>query len=292
MNNLNLKKSLSLLSDVDPITFVHVNNTNSPEDHMLHINNYVEIYVYISGETDYIVKDSYYNLEKGDIIVISPQELHKAVLRERCKYERFYMLIPSNTFKNFAYDPINIILKRSSLQGSKISLPDEQRKVALDILYKISEICSAEIDSNTEMMAYSMLLQFLCVLITNVENSNNMTEKISSNIPKLLSDVLVYIYQNLQYIQTASEVAKHFNITPQYLSSFFKKYTGTTIKIYIRTQKIAYAKELLTKDYSVTDACYESGFNDCSYFIKHFKQCTGMTPLRYKETCKKNDIKI
>lgn len=287
MNSLNLKKSLSLLSDVDPITFVHVNNINKPEDHVLHINNYVEIYVYISGETDYIVKDSYYNLEKGDIIVISPQELHKAVLRERCKYERFYMLIPSNTFKNYAFDPINTILKRSSVYGSKISLPAEQRKAALDILYKISDICSGDTDLNTEMMAYSMLLQFLCVLTSNVHDSQDMTKEFSSNIPKLLSDVLVYIYQNLQYIQTAAEVANHFNITPQYLSSFFKKYTGTTIKIYIRTQRIAYAKELLTKDFSVTDACYESGFNDCSYFIKHFKQCTGMTPLQYKETCKK-----
>jgi len=34
---------------------------------------------------------------------------------------------------------------------------------------------------------------------------------------------------------------------------------------------------------SVTDACYESGFSDYSYFIATFHKETGMTPLQYQK---------
>ena len=34
---------------------------------------------------------------------------------------------------------------------------------------------------------------------------------------------------------------------------------------------------------TVTDACFESGFQDYSYFISIFHRETGMTPLQYQK---------
>ena len=53
---------------------------------------------------------------------------------------------------------------------------------------------------------------------------------------------------------------------------------------WIQAKKIALAKDLLDKGADVTEACYECGFNDCSYFIRVFKKYVGMTPLTYKNS--------
>lgn len=281
MTDFFCSSELHLIAGESPLTFTHVNNFDSPKNHQLHINNYIEVYVYISGDADYIVGDSYYSLKKGDIIVINPQEVHKVVLKSECQYERFYMLIPTNAFDKFVFNPLSEILNRSPGNPTLVSLVSDKRKNALEILYKTSELCNGGLDENTQMMAYSLIIRFLCLLNSNLNSLSDGSAK-KSYIPKLLSEVLVYINQNLPFIQSLSEIAEHFDVTPPYLSTLFKKHIGTSIKIYIRTQRVALAKKLLNEGFSVTDACYESGFNDCSYFIKHFKQCMGITPLQYK----------
>ena len=70
----------------------------------------------------YIVSDKYYSLKSGDIIVITPQEVHKAVLRNNCLYERFYILVPVHMFSRFVFDPLEKMLNRSPGSPALVSL--------------------------------------------------------------------------------------------------------------------------------------------------------------------------
>ena len=56
-----------------------------------------------------------------------------------------------------------------------------------------------------------------------------------------------------------------------------------SLKMLITSMKIQYAKTLLQGGKSVTEACYDSGFSDCSYFISTFQKITGVTPGQYKK---------
>lgn len=281
MNKFSYTYELCLISGEEAITFAHIRNNDLPQNHRLHINNYIEVYIYISGDTDYIVSESYYTLKRGDIIVINPQEVHKAVLRNECMYERFYILVPIKAFSKFVFDPLNKMLTRPAESSALISLKEQERENAISILYNISDLCRKSQEENIRMIAYTLIIKFLCLLNKNID-SLSVDSVRKMHIPKILSEVLVYIDRNLTYIQSSAEIAVQFGVTPQYLSTMFKSHIGTSIKIYIRTKRIALAKKLLNDGYSVTDACYDSGFNDCSYFIKHFKQCIGVTPLQYK----------
>ena len=197
MTKLNFSCELQLITGKSPITFTHIDDFDSPENHKLHINNYIEVYVYISGDADYIVGDSYYSLKRGDIIVINPQEVHKVVLKNDCQYERFYMLIPINTFEKYVFNPLNKILNRSPNTPALVSLPADEREKALDFLYKTSELCRGFHNDNTQMIAYSLIIRFLCLLNSNLSESTDESAK-KSHIPKLLSEVLVYINQNFR----------------------------------------------------------------------------------------------
>ena len=273
-NNTNI----NIIKSDNSITFNHIFDISSPESHKLHINDYYEIYVYIRGDADYIVDNSFYNLSKGDIIIINPYCAHKVVLKEEGPYERFYILIHTDAFDGYAINPLNIINK-----GICFIDLGQSKQHGLDILYKISQLSGFR-DSSSEITKYGLLLEFLG-LITNalIQNKQSDTIPQKANIPIILAKIMEYIEKNFREIQSVSQISDYFNFSLPYISTMFKKNLGTNIKNYIQAKKVAYAKELLDIGYNVTEACYESGFNDCSYFIKIFKKYTGNTPLQYKK---------
>lgn len=68
-----------------------------------------------------------------------------------------------------------------------------------------------------------------------------------------------------------------------HLAKVFKEMTGVTIFKYLYQRRINQAKiEFLLSTASVTEICYQVGFNYPSHFTKVFKQLTGLTPEQYK----------
>jgi transcriptional regulator GlxA family with amidase domain len=64
----------------------------------------------------------------------------------------------------------------------------------------------------------------------------------------------------------------------------FKNATGNTPSEYIQRVKVELAKKLLENDKtSVKEICYETGYEDQSYFRNVFKKYTGLTPVDYKK---------
>lgn len=93
-----------------------------------------------------------------------------------------------------------------------------------------------------------------------------------------------YISDHLYDDITLEQLAKLTYLSPNYLSSLFKKKVGVPISEYIQRERIDEAKKLLmlTK-YKVSDICSWLNFNDQSYFNRVFKKMTGVTPKRYRE---------
>lgn len=276
-----LSYSIDVSKKLQPITFCYSKSSESPKDHVLHINQFYEIYIYIRGDTDYIVRDSYFPLKYGDIIIVNPYEVHKAVLKSDDLYERFYFLVPTKTFSEFVFDPLEKIISNTFQKKHLISLDKDVKKRIVDLLYQMVDVLTNDCRESGQMLAYGMFLQF----ITMISNSAFETASARTGVlPQIIWDILKYIDANLTQIESVEEIATHFNLSGPYLSTTFKSAIGTSVIKYIQTRRIAYAKTMLWEGKSVTEACYESGFHDCAYFIKIFKQHTGMTPLKYKKT--------
>lgn len=56
-----------------------------------------------------------------------------------------------------------------------------------------------------------------------------------------------------------------------------------TFTDFVNQYRITQAKTLLLKDVSVSEACYEVGFESLSYFNKLFKKLTGENPSAFKK---------
>ena len=100
-----------------------------------------------------------------------------------------------------------------------------------------------------------------------------------------VSKALDFISQNHAKPLSLSKVASIVGLSPYRLAHLVKAHTGKTVLqiiIHARLQNARHLGESTGK--SCTDIAYETGFNDQSYFIKHFKRLTGITPARYRRT--------
>jgi AraC-like DNA-binding protein len=82
---------------------------------------------------------------------------------------------------------------------------------------------------------------------------------------------------------TIAELAKLTYLTEATFCRFFKKMNGMTFIEYLNRHRIHQAKQLLHLGHSVTDACFQSGFESLSYFNKTFKKLAGMNPMQFKQ---------
>lgn len=69
---------------------------------------------------------------------------------------------------------------------------------------------------------------------------------------------------------------------PDYLSRLFQVETGQTIIRHLNEQRIHRAKYHLTGPLTINEVAWSCGFAHTSYFIKVFKEHTGMTPKEYR----------
>ncbi|WP_313801847.1 helix-turn-helix domain-containing protein [Cytobacillus sp.] len=93
-----------------------------------------------------------------------------------------------------------------------------------------------------------------------------------------------YIYNHLYGDISLDHLAELCHLSPNYLSSLFKKEVGIPISEFIQQLRIDEAKKLLDlTNYSIAEIGTFLNFNDQSYFIKTFKKHTGLTPKQYRK---------
>ena len=68
---------------------------------------------------------------------------------------------------------------------------------------------------------------------------------------------------------------------------YFKKVTHKTFVQFVNEYRLVHASNLLAENrLSITEICYESGFNNISHFNKSFREFTGMRPSEYRNQLK------
>ena len=92
-----------------------------------------------------------------------------------------------------------------------------------------------------------------------------------------------FIETNYQKEIDVNEVAELCNLTTAAFCRYFKKSTHYTFTDFLNHFRINQSKKILMQDKTVTEACYESGFENISYFNKTFKKFTGENPSVFRK---------
>lgn len=101
----------------------------------------------------------------------------------------------------------------------------------------------------------------------------------------LRGQILEYLKQNYSQPLSLDSISDHFDITPAYLSSFFKKEIGENLSSYLASLRIGEARRLLkSTDLKVSEISEKVGIPSQTTFIRLFKKYCGLTPNEYRKS--------
>lgn len=98
-----------------------------------------------------------------------------------------------------------------------------------------------------------------------------------------MARVYQYVEKHFQDKINTAQIADEVSMTVPAFCRYIKKTTLLTYTDFVNQYRINHAKQLLLQDISITECCYESGFENLSYFNRVFKKQVGMSPSMFKK---------
>ena len=112
--------------------------------------------------------------------------------------------------------------------------------------------------------------------------SFRLAMKIKSKIR--MGAIYKYIHENYDKSTDVNLVASTVHLSTPAFCRYFKKQTNMTFTDFVNQYRIIQAKTLLLKDITVTEACYEVGFESLGSFSTLFRRHTGLSPRNYRKS--------
>ena len=174
------------------------------------------------------------------------------------------------------YEEIKNLLERSYLG---LSFSGETKKIIVERLQSMKEK-----NSFASLIGLMEILQILANS-TDVKKLNKEDTRIKwfLNDKIRMGTIYDYIHENYDRKPNVNEIAKIVSLSTPAFCRYFKKQTNMTFTDFVNNYRINQAKIFLLKDCSVTEVCFQVGFESLSYFNKLFKQHTGETPSEFKK---------
>lgn len=244
----------------------------SNERFQLHFHDDYEIFMFLEGDSKYVVEENTHSLKPDDIIVIRKHQMHRIYHNSPVRYHRIILNIHPNFFKeencekyeeHFIY-PENYI-------GNKIDAETVHISGLYDAMMRLKKYSEDFTDRNSPIVR-STIVEIL-YLISNIKSYS----KDEAANPQLQA-IIQYISQNFTKPLTLEMLEKKFFISKYHLCHIFLKATGITVHQYITNKRFTYANELIKSGKNITEAASEAGFNNYSSFYRAYKNQFGSSP--------------
>ena len=103
-----------------------------------------------------------------------------------------------------------------------------------------------------------------------------------------IDSIFKYINENYKSSISLDQIADEVSMTVPAFCRYFKKVTGKTFTKLVNEYRVVHATKLLSESQkSITDICFECGFNNFSHFNKQFQEITGKSASQYRNEKKR-----
>lgn len=253
-----------------------------------HYHNNYELNFITEGTGKRIVGDSIQEFNPGDLIFIGKKLPHVWIVDRDTtspsgrKLETVYLQFADDLLP----DKLLLLPEFKNVKRA-LHLADRGMKIVGDTLNEVSRIML----QLPYMKNFERVIGFYSIM--NIIGASNSLELLSSeeylkkrfkSNSKRIAVIHEYLMNHYKEEVNLEVLAGLLNIAKGSLCRFFKAEMGLTIFEYLNKIKIDYACNLLMNlDLSVSEVCFDSGFNNLSHFNKQFKKLTYHTPGRYRK---------
>jgi len=253
-----------------------------------HWHYFAEFIYMLSGTAEMTADDRVYTVRQGDFILFPPSAVHSmssagpempvyAVLK--------FDLVKFPSMSSYSPSPVSIF-RCAAENGARIHFDAETAKEM-----ECSEICTDCIEEirnyryGYDVMLRAQIYRLIYRLIRywtdhglNLADCTDRTDETND-----IEHVTEYIDSHLEENIKVRDLAAACHLSYSAFAVRFRERYGLSCKEYIERMRIYKAEEyLLFTDHDINYISQETGFSDCSHFIKCFRQYRGTTPKQFR----------
>lgn len=235
-----------------------------------HWHDYFELEIVLAGVGEHIYNNTKYTLSRGSIYLMSFYDFHELSAKDdmqilKLQFNENILPVELNDYLFLSHNRFCCEVDENEIQH----------------IIKLFSILKREEQRGglfSEMLIKNLIAEIIITVIRNSSQNENTV------ISSLLQNAVAYIRNNFRKPLSLNVLAKHCNVTPNYLGVQFTKKMGTSFSDYLNTVRLRYACNLLdSTDLTVKEIAFASGYNSVEHFGYTFKKILGDSPLNYKK---------
>jgi len=264
-------------------TCLHFLKNENLKSHVWHYHPEIELIFVCGGSGKRQIGSNISNFSNGDLILIGSNLPHCGMTNENTNNDYEVVIQFSRNFLgNEFWDAPEMQRILSMLETAKSGIVFGE---------KVKKALKNKIRTLSELSYLDKLLTFIEILdelahtkdfkILNAGKYYLQTQKEDNDRINLIFN---HVKDNFKNQISLEEVAGLATMTVPSFCRYFKKITNKTFTQFVNEYRITHSLKLLAEQpMSITDICFESGFNNFSYFNKTFKEHTQKSPSQYRK---------
>jgi len=156
------------------------------------------------------------------------------------------------------------------------------------------KLMASQIELMANQLPFDRLLSMISILNTletnneyTILNADGFSLELQVQDNDRINVVFNYVKDHFQDPILLDTVSNLVSMTTPSFCRYFKKITNKTFTAFVNDYRLVHASKLLAEhSLSITEICFESGFNNFSHFNKSFKAYTGKNASQYRQELK------
>ncbi|WP_310603643.1 AraC family transcriptional regulator [Anaerosporobacter sp.] len=249
-----------------------------------HTHNYYEFYFFLEGEVSIKIEEETYALKAGDIVLIPPNVYHHAIIHDKSKpYRRFVLWISKEYCEQLMEMSIDYVYLMQYVSISKEYIFHNDiitfNTIQAKVFQLVEEIQGERFGKNIKItLSINDLILHLNRIVYEWKQERRLIEG-----QNLYQNLIYYIDEHLDEKLTLDTLAKEFFISKYHIAHIFKDNMGLSIHQYILKKRLLACKEAMFGNESISEIYLLFGFKDYSSFYRAFKKEFGVSPKEFKE---------
>ncbi len=254
----------------------------------LHHHDFHEIFFLVSGDVTYSIEGRIYRVVPGDILMISPRELHQLFIKSDTEpYERYVLWIDPAMLARLSTEKTNLEKCLNTFRENytnQLRIPIEYMNEIRNLMESICR--EADSDGYGCDVMQECLIARLMVLLNRISDSKEEKAEEGPYTNSLVEGVIDYVNEHYGEPLSLDEMSEKLYVSKYHLSHEFRKQMGTGVYHYIQKKRVQIARQLLAQGEKPNNVFRTCGFSDYAGFYRAFKAEYGAGPREFAASIK------
>ena len=245
-----------------------------------HSHSYYQIIWFFNTGGTHTVDFKTYDIKKNNILFITKDAVH--AFDENLEV-RGWLIHFNESF--FMHNDVDVFLKYnifSSLENPFYEINEETNNtVSSYITLMQSEMNRKHLFGNEDLIRFS--LKSFLIILERIHQKDKKQIEFNNHHELIFAKYKVLVEENYTKNLSISNYAAILNISSKTLTNITKEIVGKPASKIIAERIVLEAQRLLRfTSLQISEIAFKVGFEDASYFVKHFKRHIGVSPSIYR----------